>query len=478
MLRNTPVLIATILVTLAAGIGVGLAVPWDQLRDRVGQWVEAAADDEADDAAHDDHAADRVELSESAQTTMGIKTEPLTRSSYQSNYDVPAYVRELPGASELHLDSRFEGVIRRMLVSEGETVQPGQAIYEIELTDQTLATAQAELLDSLQQVQIIDLEIKRLEPGVRSGGLASKKLLEAEYEKQRLQARIQTRTQELLLRGLAQSDVDQIVNDKTLVRSLTISLPGDLIPPHLNAEDTFGEWSEQFIVEKLQTKPGAMAQPGDSICSLSYHAHLAVEGHAYEKDLPEVRELLKTGNPISISVGTNEQEEIVSDQRVAYLANHVDDATNTYPFYVYLENEAMFGGGDSRPASRFVAWKWKPGQRAHIQIPDQVFDDHFVIPDSALAADGLRFFVFRWNGIVIHDHGDEPFEDDHDHERMDEFQAIEVPVLHRDRQFAVIELGDKLKAGDRIVINKAAQLMFALKTGAGGGHGHDHGHAH
>ena len=471
--KSLPLFLA-LAITLIAGVAIGLVIPWNTLRDGVSRWIQPDPVAKSTDPAGDDHSADHIELSETAQTGMGLKTGRLDRSDYQATYRVPAFVRELPGASDLRLDSRFEGVISRLLVSEGQTVSAGHPVYEIELTDQSLIVAQADLLDALQQIGIVNLEIERLEPRVRSGGVASKTLLEARYQKQRLEAQVQTRTQELLLRGLSQGEIDGITENRKLVRKITVSVPEGLIPPQLNGPGIRAVGPEQFIVEKLLIKPGAMARPGDSICTLSWHAVLAIEGNAYENDLPRLRDLLASGEPIGVSVGPDDEEEILSARKIAWVSNHVDEETNTYPFYLYLDNEVVFDNRQADPDGSFVAWKWKPGQRAHIRIPDRKFSQVFLVPDDAVAVDGLRNFVFRWNGLVDHDHGaDEP-----DHEHFDEFQAIEVPVIHRDQEFAIIELPGTLRPGDRIAFNHAAQLMFALKTGSGGGHAHGHGHSH
>jgi multidrug efflux pump subunit AcrA (membrane-fusion protein) len=463
-------------VTLVVGVALGLSLPWNALRDLASrQIMHSGVSPEG--GLKTAPPSDIVELTEVTQSSIGLKTACLVRSDFQSSYDVPAFVRELPGAANLHLDSRFRGIVEEVFVSEGETVRPGQPLYSIELADETLATAQAELLDAMQQIEILDQEIRRLEPGVAGGGVAGKSLLEAQYEKQRLQSRAQTRSQELLLRGLTAADLASIAKERQLIRQVTIALPHRLIPPQLNAGSLFSGIDEQLVVEELLVKPGAIAQPGDPLCSLAYHAVLAIEGQAYEKDLPQIRQLLASGRTIDVTVGPEGHHETIPDQSVAYLTGHVDDATNTYPFFIYLRNEPLFNGGDGGEGGRFVTWRWKPGQRAHIRVPDQRFENQVVVPADAIAVDGLKNLVFRWEGLVdSHDDHDHEEGDDHNHPRIDAFQAVEVRLLHRDRDVAVIDPASELEIGDRIAINHATQLMFALKTSRGGAHGHDHEH--
>ena len=472
-------IVGLVLVPLAIGLLVGLSVPVDFIRDRI-----AATLEESESAGGHDHgggsqagSADRVELTQTSQDGMSLKTGSIKLSTYESSFNLPAFVREIPGASDLHVSSRFSGMVKRVFISEGQTVSPGQPVLEIELTGDLLATAQSELLDAQKQISIVEQEIARLEPSVRSGGVASKLLIETRYQRDRLIAKVETKSQELLVRGLSQEQIDEIILSKKLLRSVIVSVPEDLIPPQLNAGTIMKEAPETFLVESLLAKPGSMAQTGDDLCELSFHAIVVVEGQAYEKDLPSIRKAIGNQTMLNLTIGPVGSQELISGQSIAYLSNHVDSATNTYPFYIYLHNEILDLETPGYQSTGYALWKWKPGQRAHIEIPDVKFENSIVIPRGALAIDGLSNFVFRWNGVVEHDHGEEDGADHsgHDHEIMDEFQAIEVIVIHMDRRRAVIARSDKLSLGDRIAFNNANQLLFAMQVGSGDSHaGHSH----
>lgn len=120
---------------------------------------------------------------------------------------------------------------------------------------------------------------------------------------------------------------------------------------------------------------------------------------------------------------------------------------------------------DSVPT--YITWKWKPGQRAHVSLPDKIFKDKIVLPRSAVATEGVTYFAFR-----EHEHVHEPDEED-DHHGV-ELEPFELNVLHADRNFVVVEPSDEIKAGDIIIINRAEQILFALRNNAGGGHSHSH----
>lgn len=479
MVRSKLVTLSIALVPLGFGLLVGLAVPVDFIRNQVvGSLEQSKSGDRHEHNSHDEHVgeSDHVELSSQAQESMGLRTGLIQLSNYQSHFELPGFVREIPGAGELHVATRFSGLVQQVFISQGQTVTPGQPIAQIELTGDLLASAQSELLDAQKQISIIDKEIARLEPSVKSGGVASKTLLEKKYERDRLVAKVETKSQELLVRGLTQNQIDEIIQSKKLLRSITIYVPDNLIPPQLNAGGLIDNAPEMFLVERLVAKPGMMTKAGEHLCLLSFHAVVALEGQAYEKDLPCIRNAISEKTPLVVSIGPDGATEKIPDQHIAFLSNHVDAETNTYPFYIYLVNKKLYQTKYGTNEADFIAWKWKPGQRAHIEVPAETFTESIVIPRDALAVDGLSHYVFRWNGVVEHEHDHDHNTEDHGaHELLDEFEAIEVVVTHMDRNRVLIKMGKALRQGDRIAFNNAGRLLFAMQS-SGTGHAHHHDH--
>jgi hypothetical protein len=115
---------------------------------------------------------------------------------------------------------------------------------------------------------------------------------------------------------------------------------------------------------------------------------------------------------------------------------------------------------------------WKPGQRAHVHIPQQVFVDKYVLPREAVVLDGIRHLVFR--RLPPHAGSDTTGQK---HSHGDEYEPIEVRVLYQDRRVAVIEPNDQLPEGEWVAEKGASHLYFAWQAQqAGGGGGHDHDH--
>ncbi|HMP78246.1 MAG TPA: efflux RND transporter periplasmic adaptor subunit [Pirellulaceae bacterium] len=452
------------------GLLVGLSVPYHALREMIVQpWRNSESIGLAQSDEHDDH--EHVVISPTVRKSLGIQIAPATLSNYQAHFEIHAFVQELPGTQGMRISNRFSGVVLNVYAIKGSTIRPGDPLCQLELTGEELIAAQSQLLDAVIHAEIARAEYQRLEPLLASGGVAGRRLIELEYERQRYEARVSRSRQELLMRGLNASQVEQIIESRQLIRQVTVSVPAGLLPPLLNADEFLPDGNERYLVEEVLAKPGQMLAVGDDLCLLSYHDVLAIEGHAFEKDLPILRELLRTGTPINLSIGPDARQAHIYDQRIAFIGSHADEATNSFPFYVYFRNEHPRADDGRAFLLSESGGRWKPGQRAHVHIPHRSFQQQIVVPRDAVAIDGIRHVVFRWQ---VHDH-------DHDsagsgHVHLDEFTPVEVHVLHLDRQSVVIEPTGELAPGALIAISGATQLLFAWQAQQSGAIGHSHEH--
>ena len=462
---------------LAVGFAVGLFVPQHGIRGAIMELAEISSldhghEDEHMDDAHDDHEEEHahVELSKTAQKSLGLKRIALTPTSYVAHTSLPAVVVERPAISDLHVVTQYEGIVEEILAVPGQAVREGDALFKIRLTGDSLASAQTAFLDAVQQLDIQDQEIARLEKAAEGGGLARKELLQRQYERRRIAAKQETRHQELLIRGLTAKQIAEIVESRQLIRSVEIRVPTGLVEfPGQSSED-FDPW--QFSIEELLVTPGLLVKSGEPLCNLAYHASLYLEGLAFERDVPAVTELLVKQTKLNAELGEDRQPINLEDLQIVHLANHVHSETQAYQFYLELDNE-LVQENITRDGRRFRSWKYKPGQRGHILLPQKTYKGIFRVPAEAVVNDGLEYTVFRKETGDDHDHddhGDEP------QEEMDAFEPVQVHLLHKDRRFAVLATDGELKAGNVIAANSAYQLFLATKSGEGGGHHHDHDH--
>ena len=329
---NLKIVVLALLGVLVVGAVIGVALPVDAVRKKVAELISSGSAADDDDHADESHADEEVvEISNAAMENLKIRFGRVKSQPYQTSYEIPARVSELPGVSELHVVSRFEGIVKKVLVSQGQTVVPGQKLFELELTSESLATAQADLLFNWQQIGIINDEIKRLTPLVDKGGVARKRLIDLGNELKRVQARLDAKNQELLVRGLSENQLQKIKTDKQLIRKVTVHVGDSLLPPQRTQLITDPQ-KMLFVVGNIMGQPGAMVKTGAQLCDLAYHQHLVVVGYAFEQDLPQIEKLIRENIAVKVDIGGKTKHEELEGQQIAYVSNHADAETNTFPF--------------------------------------------------------------------------------------------------------------------------------------------------
>lgn len=481
------------LLLIGCGVITGLFVPQNGMRSVLAQWLNGGAtatvEAEEDDSHEDPEGVFMVTIA--AQQTYGVEVAKAKPGKYTQHISVPAFIRERPTVSNLRASSRLQGVVRRIFVQVGQSVREGDPLVELELTGDELASAQAVLLDSVQQLQILDDEIARLQPAAQAGGIAKKSLIEKQYELRRMKSVVESKRQELLVRGLTTTDVSGIIQNRQLVRTVVIRVPSGIRPENVGkstqlapiddnsfrlvsqrqalptAKVAADEWV--YSVEMMNVSPGSVLTAGADVCDLAYHETLLIEGQAYERDLSVLNDIIRDRRPVSVSVGESADPVVLEDFRILFMDNHVDNETQTYRFYIDVPNSVLTEN-IVESNQRFRTWRFKPGQRGHVRLPQKEWTDRLILPAEAVVQDGVDHVVFRELGQHFHE-GEPPHSD---------FQKIVVKVDYEDQHTVVVDAQKQLKIFHKIAMNNADMLLRAMKAAAGGsGGGHDHhGHSH
>ena len=479
-----PVLFILAAIAIGAGVVAG-AMNADRIRQLFSTAANAGNPEQpADHHAGHDHGdgGEHVELTAQARDNLKLETGRVVLSDYYHTLQVPGVVREKPGHSDHAVATTVNGIVKRVHATPGQTVKPGDPLFDLQLTGEALATAQAGLLDLLQQVETLDAELKRISPLAESGGLAAKRKLELEYERKRLVGQRDVRAQELLVRGLHPSQVEQIVTKKQLIREFTVRVPDHFVddekPPESKPPDSqtvpespadeLAHEEMQFSVETLDVFPGKAVRPGDSLCHLAYHTVLYVEGQAFENEIEAIGRLQKNGWTANLEFGTEGHQIMRKGAEIHYLDNHVDPDSQTFRFYVKLENEVLQETRDKK-GKLYRSWRFKPGQRAHVIIPIKKWEQQLKLPLAAVVQEGPDAYIFRRIARMRAPDG-KTFND--------EFEQVPVRVLHQDTKYALLAADGNVKPGDIIAMNNAYQLQLAITSSSGGGGHSHHGHSH
>lgn len=431
---------------LVAGVLAGVAV-W-LTRDTWRPWLATASQPAGEEEhAHAHPEKDRVKLSPQAKANLRLDVKPVAiRDEYWRTILVPGQVVEQRGRSDRTVTAPVAGVVERVAAVPGDLVQPGGDLFTLRLNSESLQSAQTELHKTGQEVKIAQKQYKVIEGSVRSGALSEQKLLDLQYQLDRLAAARKAYRADLATRGLTPEQIDQ-VEEGNFLKQITVRVPAGK------------EASVPHEVEELKVQPGEQVQAGQVLCRLANHLHLFIEGRGFKEDTALVERSVANGWPVTVEFAEEtggEWKVVKQDFTIRYVANALDADSATFPFYVPLENQFREYTRDGRT---FRIWQFRPGQRARLGVRAQKFEKVFVLPAAAVVREGAETYVFRQNGQV--------------------FDRIPVHVRFEDHTNVVLDNDGSVSESDHIAHNAAAALNRALKAGKESGGGHDHaGHSH
>jgi cobalt-zinc-cadmium efflux system membrane fusion protein len=440
----------------------------------------AHAEEHGHDHAHEGHdESSSLELTPQGRANLGLTQEnvqPVALGSFTRTLDLPARVVEQPGRTRIQIPAPMAGVVTSVHVVQGEAIAPGTLLFRLRLTHEDQVAAQSKFLTTLGQLDVELREIQRLTSPELKGVVAGKRVLEREYEKQRLEATLGAQREALRLHGLTREQVEQIEKQRTLISEIEIRAPtltpgvdrggtlaGDVHDVAYTASLTTtadaptSAYDPLFVVGRLKVQVGAFVSTGEPLCELMDLSQLYIEGQAFEQDADELNGAEKNGWTVSAVPETGQKKIRQFDGlHIVYIDNEVEADSRALRFYVALPNEIV---SSQRVADhRFVAWRFKPGQRMQLRVPVEQWKDRIVLPIDAVAQSAAEYYVFQQNGH--------------------HFDRVPVHVEYRDQYNVVIANDGSLFPGDVVALTGAQQMQMALKNKAGGGVDPHAGHSH
>lgn len=437
-----------------------------------------------DHAGHDharhDHGStepsDTITISEQARRNLDLKVAIVEPQDFWKRIVVPGQVVNLPGRSERRINATVQGTILRVNVLQGQTVRSGDALFEVQVTSELLASAQSNLLRLLQDIELNEAELKRLTPIGES--ISQKLILEKQYEKRRLESARQVQLQELMVRGLSPAQVKTIIEEKSLIRQFTVRVPvipkdmGDTNQTNVKDNDAPRSRIQQvaaksapvqaddtvFIIEKLDVFPGKLVNPGDELCDLALHSVLQVQGEAFETESAQIYRAITERWPVTAVFELGDRDPLTKDNlEILYASSVTDPQARSFEFYLPLINDVIRDqtGPDGRS---FRSWRFKPGQQVQLRVPVEKWTERFVVPSEAVVSEGPDSFVFKVNGKLL--------------------QRQAVVIEYRDSHQAVLANDGSIFPGDELAMNQAYSINLALKKASGSGVDLHAGHNH
>lgn len=437
-----------------------------------------------DDEAEEEHVA----LTRQAYENLNLRMGTVCRGDYWKTMLVPGRVVEIPGRSNLSISASVTGIVEKVHVLPGQSLDPHEPLFTIRTTDQSLIDAQARLLDTLTRQKVATQELARLQPLTSTGAVSGSKARELEYELKQLRTQESTLLQELRSRGMSEVDVDEFLKSREMA-----SLSEVVAPAVIGQAAPRQDGASGYSVENLVVHPGKSVNRGDLLCSVAYHLNLYIEGTAFPDDLSILERIAEnswkirvdTQEPSSAHSHESPYSEPPSDLNLDLLriGNHVDEDTQTVRFFLQLPNQAT--ASRQSDGRTFEQWRFRPGQRLHLRLPVELWKNQLTLPRDAVVVDGANVLVFAKH---MHDEPEQAMagkpsatpvlhaeEDEHD--AFLELEPVPVRLLYRDDQTVVIADDGQISGDTEIALNNAYKLYLAMKTqseGGGGHHHHDH----
>lgn len=427
--------------------------------------TEAAIEENDAHEAHD-HGDNVIEFPEAQLASLDLKTGKFEKRDYFKKISIPAeFVERLPdGRNEVA--APISGQVTEVLVAPGQAVKPREPLLRLKVTDEQISEAQVQLLSIISEIESKQAMLKRNQRLVEKNVVPRKTVIAAELELNNLLAQKQGLEQELILRGLSRKQLKQLLLNKKLVTSFTVLAP-ELTHVSENSDLNI------FTVEALEASKGKSIARGAALCVLTHHAKLFLKCQAFDSDVSKISSAQSKQWQFNAQVGDGEDLVVHEGVRLHSIDNHVDGDSQTFSVYAEIENEVVGKSYDSdqRP---FVEWRFKSGQRAHLECPIEKWENQIVVPIEAVVFEGPMTYVFK---KLDHTHATA------NGEELQGFEKQPVKVLYTDRQHAVLETQLSLDLYENYALDRAFQLNLALKqaSGGGGGHGHSHGpggHSH
>ncbi len=445
-----------------------------------------------EDAAHDPndtghavpHEDEHLALTEQAFENLDLRLGKISRGEYWKSITVPGEVTEIPGWSNRSVSAPVSGIVESVSVLEGQAVGPAAGLFTLSITDDGLTEAQSKLLATLSREEVLRKEIARLSPPAESGVLSRNRLREFEYELNQLEASQTTLKQEILGRGLPEAMLVAVLENRSLATSIEVVVPAFLespTSPTIPVSVVSPSPPREFSVERIQVHPGKTVQRGEELCQLAYHAELYIQGQAFDRDLPALAKISEAGWKVNVEFGHEHDREhshtlLLQGLELLHVDNHVDRETQTSSFYLPIRNEVVESIADEH-GREFQQWRFKPGQRVHVKLPTEHWEDQLLLPLDAVVVEGPEAFVFvEHDDPALDDQNSNDLQDAHD-EIFIEFEPVPVRLLHRDDRWAIVADDDQLSLTQRVALNRAYQLHLAMElqsAGGGGHHHHDH----
>ena len=395
-----------------------------------------------------------VRLTPQAQRNLELVTKPLKQTTFWRKVDVPGVIVDRPGISDRGVVAPVSGIITQIYHYPGDMVKPNSPLFALRLVSESLHASQLELFKATREIEIAENQRQRFTKLAQSGALAGSRIIETDNQIDRMQATVEAYQQDLEARGLPTDSIAAAARGKFLTE-LTVTAPGAqalraaeiVLASAVKSEPAPLPFA--FELHELKVELGQQVEAGELLCNLADHRALLIEGRGFKEDLPLIQAAAKNGWEIDVEYEIEpggDWPPLPAKLRIHHVANTIDVESRTFAFFLALENQwqAYTQDGQTR-----LLWRFRPGDRVHLHVAVEKFDNVFVLPQQAIVRQGPDAFAFRHNGEF--------------------FDRRPVHVVYEDRLHVVLANDGSLREGFFYAQNAAASINRVMKAQAASG---------
>ena len=405
-------------------------------------------------------ASDKIIVGDQAQKNLGLSAKPLHTGVFWKTITIQGMIVDRPGLSDREVVAPAIGIVSQLFHVPGDMVRPGDKLFTLKLASESLQQMQTELFKTSKNIMLAEARRERLIAGGQA--IAQARVIEIESEISRLEVAAQAYRQELFNRGFSPADVNGVA-DGRLLSEITVLVPPRAIAPaslvsELDSTSTpANEQKLAYELQELKVELGEQVQAGQTLCHLSNHQSLAIEGRAFRDETSLLERSVQGDWPVEVDFQEGADADWPAIEQafsIHYIANMIDPVTRTFAFLMPLENQYKTVEHADRTQ---LLWRFRPGQKVLLRVRIEKLDDVFVLPVDAVVLEGAEAFVFTQN--------------------VNTFERKSVHVLYRDRDRVVLandgSLPTYVKGHERWTIpavarTAAAQLNRMSKAGSSG----------
>ena len=449
---------------------LGMTVPVD-LNDQHQDDHQGHDHDHDHDHENGDDAGATLTLSPQARRNLDLKTKRIFPTNYWARLVIPGEIVDRPGVTDRSLTSPIAGVITDVHAQQGDIISPGDRLVTVRLVSDYLQKTQSDLFKAVGEIEILDKEIARIQSMADRGIIPEKRIIALQQDVQRQQTQAAASRQDLVSRGFNEEQVlaaergnfltsieikaPKIVSDEDSQIQSSGRIPAG---PASFVQTSVDQRDKPFYeIQELITELGHQVASGERIAVLSDHQHLLIRGHAFKREAANIERVMQKKWNVDITFVDDSSDrwpKLNASYKIRHLSNEVDSESNTFDFFLPLENQSRVYRNEDRTS---IVWRYRPGQQVRLRVPVNKIENVFVLPKDGVIREGAEVYAFQSLGKF--------------------FRRFAVHVIFEDSQNIVLANDGSLPKNATVALNGAASLNRVLKSQSNEGVQELHVHA-